>query len=74
MGNELTIGATEVNDRELAHMLLCSFRYSLGRMTYITSTCAGWLRQYWHIMPDAWREQIHRDICEAIAKGHAGHR
>ena len=35
----------------LAHMLLCSFRYSLGRMTYIVSDCVEWLMLYWDIMP-----------------------
>lgn len=62
-----------VNRRTLASALLCAFRYSLGRMTYITGDCAEWLEDYWHIMPEEWRKQIHRDIREAIDNGLAGH-
>jgi hypothetical protein len=64
---------TKIEDKELASILLCAFRYSLGRMTYITSDCAGWLKQYWHIMPHAWQKQIQDDIREAIEKDCAGH-
>ena len=56
----------------LAHMLLCSFRYSLGRMTYIVGECVEWLTLYWHIMPENWRAQIHNDIRKAIEQNAAG--
>lgn len=62
----------ETTEQELAHILLCSFRYSLGRMTYITGMCADWLVKYWRIMPECWRSQIHRDIREAIRTQTAG--
>ena len=53
-------------------MLLCSFRYSLGRMTYIVSDCVKWLTLYWHIMPESWRAQIHEDIRKAMEQDTAG--
>jgi hypothetical protein len=66
-------GLTQIDNNTLSHLLLCSFRYSLGRMTYITSDCEEWLRRYWHLLPFGWRTQIHADIRQAIERGHAGH-
>lgn len=63
----------EIDSFTLSHLLLSSFRYSLGRTTYITSCCAEWLERYWHIVPPAWKVQIHGDIREAIEQGWAGH-
>ncbi len=57
----------------LSNLLLCSFRYALGRRTYITSDCAAWLTQWWHILPRQWQEQIHDDIRQAIERNAAGH-
>src|SRR4051794_25946442 len=66
-------GQTTIDNQTLANLLLCSFRYSLGRMTYITSDCADWLTRYWQLMPPAWQKQIHDDIRKAIEQGCAGH-
>lgn len=63
----------KIDEQNLAHILLCSFRYSLGRMTYIVSECVEWLECYWHLMPPGWKRQIQGDIRQAIASGHAGH-
>ncbi len=38
--------AIEVSDYDLEHMLMSALRYSFGRMTYITSMCAGHLCDY----------------------------
>ena len=61
-----------VPEQELAHLLLSAFRYALGRQTYITGQTADWLAKYWRVMPQQWREQIHRDIEAAIERGEAG--
>lgn len=53
-------------------MLLCAFRYSLGRMTYITSTCADWLVRYWDCLSPYWQKQTHDEIKEAIELNRAG--
>jgi hypothetical protein len=62
----------EVPERELAHMLLGAFRYSLGRATYITSYTADWLIKYWAILPSQWQRQIQDDISNAIERDRAG--
>ena len=56
----------------LAHLLLCAFRYSLGRRTYITRQCREWLEQYWSVLPDDWQRQIIQDIKQAISRNQAG--
>jgi hypothetical protein len=68
------MSTTEIPDRELAHILLNAFRYSLGRMSYITGTTADWLIKYWYLMPTQWRMQIHEDIIAAISRGDAGNK
>jgi hypothetical protein len=35
-----------INIQGLAHLLLCTFRYNLGRRTYFTGICADWLTRY----------------------------
>jgi hypothetical protein len=56
----------------LANILLCAFRYSLGRATYNASECVEWLTDYWHIMPLGWQEQIQGNIRKAIEQDTAG--
>lgn len=56
---------------ELRSMLLCAFRYALGRRTYITSECHDWLVKYWDIMA-IYHKQIHDDIKHAIEHDIAG--
>lgn len=53
-------------------MLLCAFRYSLGRRTYITSTCVEWLEKWWDCLPEGYQRQVHGDIKDAIKRGRAG--
>jgi hypothetical protein len=62
-----------IPEQTLAHLLLCSFRYSLGRKTYITGMCREWLETYWKHMPNQYREQIRDDIRHAIEHDLAGH-
>lgn len=71
--DEAMSDTSQIDNHTLANLVLCSFRYSLGRMTYITSECKDWLHRFWHILPTNWQEQIHGDIRKAIELGHAGH-
>lgn len=51
-----------VTKQDLAGWLLCFFRYSLGRHTYITGVCVDDLIKYWDVMPTGYRGQIIRDL------------
>jgi hypothetical protein len=64
--------ATTVDNDVLAHMLLCAFRYALGRRTYITGTVSDWLIFYWPIIQTPWQQQIQEDILVAINRHDAG--
>jgi hypothetical protein len=66
-----TLSVQIVENRDLAQMLLCTFRYSLGRRTYITAMCRLWLEMYWPLMA-RWHRQIHKEIERAIELGTAG--
>ena len=65
-------GSTTIQNARLAHLLLCAFRYSLWRRTYIVSQCCDWLREYWPIMPEPWKRQICEDIEIALRTKSAG--
>jgi hypothetical protein len=54
-----------------AGMLLCAFRYALGRRTYVVSEVTDWLKIHWDAMAP-WHKQIHDDITHAIEHGIAG--
>lgn len=47
-------------------ILLCAFRYCLGRMTYVVGECDRWLRTRWDRLSPGTREVILRDLREAI--------
>lgn len=64
--------AVSIDRRLFAILLLQSFRYCLGRMTYAVSDCVENLTQYWDYLPPAWQQQIHGDINRAIDCGNAG--
>jgi len=51
-----------VTKRDLSVWLLCFFRYSLGRHTYIVSTCVEDLIRHWDIIPTGYRRQIVGDL------------
>lgn len=67
MDNEVNIPK-----RTAQSWLLCTFRYALGRRTYISSECQEWLEEYWDILPVGYQEQVHRDIRHAIECNMAG--
>lgn len=53
-------------------MLLYAFRYALGRMTYAVGDVADALVEHREAIRSDWREQVVRDISEAVAGGRAG--
>lgn len=54
-------------------MLMYAFRYALGRQTYAVGNVADTLIANVDALRPDWREQIVRDIGEAIEEGRAGH-
>jgi len=53
-------------------MLTESFRYCLGRRTYVVSGCVDNIIKYWDILNCYDQRGIQRDIKAAIEQGHAG--
>lgn len=58
----------EVNEE----MVMYAFRYALGRNTYAVSTVSDYLIQFWHRFKPHTREQIIKEIEEAIERNEAG--
>ena len=59
-----------VPDEDLAHLLLFSFRYCLGNVTY-TTYFVGLMLTYWDLLAP-WHQEIHDDIKRARDRGDAG--
>jgi hypothetical protein len=55
-----------------AEILICAFRYALGRRTYITSTVSDVIRGAWPHLSPGDRALIQREIRQAIDQGRAG--
>ena len=53
-------------------LLVCSFRYALGRRTGMPSIIAGYLREDWDKLNGWQQKQIHDDIKHATEHGLAG--
>ncbi|MGD9613790.1 MAG: hypothetical protein AB7H90_01185 [Alphaproteobacteria bacterium] len=53
-------------------MLLCAFRYCLGRMTYVVGDCQRWIRDRWDRLSPGMREVILRDLREALQRDAQG--
>lgn len=51
---------------DLRMLLISSFRYALGRQTYIVGICTELLRKYWHVLTAADQELIISDINDAF--------
>ena len=62
--------STQVPDEDLAHLLLFSFRYCLGNVTY-TTYFTGLMANYWDLLAP-WHREIHDDINRARQRGDAG--
>lgn len=62
----------EVNTGELNTLILCAFRYALGRKSYIVSDIASLISDYSeHIEPHI-KERICKEIKEAIENNNYG--
>lgn len=62
--------STQVPDEDLAHLLLFSFRYCLGNVTYATYF-ANLMMKHWDLLAP-WHQEIHDDIRRARQRGDAG--
>jgi len=49
-------------------MVIGSFRYALGRQTYVVGETAQWLAANWNTLSENARFVIRRDLAEAIAR------
>jgi len=49
-------------------MVVCAFRYCLGRRTYIVSECVTWLVQEWNNFDDNVKTLIKRELEEAFTQ------
>lgn len=43
-------------------MLICAFRYALGRHTYVTGAAEEWVREFWPKLQAGTRDCIVRDL------------
>ena len=59
------------NDDDMV-ILLCAFRYALGRRTYVVDYVTTCLQKHWHALSKGDRSLIIREIGEAIERRHAG--
>jgi hypothetical protein len=55
-------------------MLLCAFRYCLGRMTYVVADCNRWIRDRWDRLSPGMRGVILSDLREALDRDAEGSR
>lgn len=53
-------------------LLICAFRYCLGRCSYVVSDMADHLLNVWDTIIPAYQELIKREIKDAIDRGMAG--
>ena len=53
-------------------LLFCAFKYSLGRMTYVVGAVVDEIKDAWNDLPKGQKENYHKEIKEAMAKGQAG--
>jgi len=53
-------------------VIICAFRYALGRATYMPSVIADELIANWNELSEYDRKQIQEDIRQAIEHGLAG--
>jgi len=53
-------------------ILMCAFRYALGRRTYIVDIIANEVKNNWDELPEYMRTLVHKEINEAISGGYIG--
>ena len=57
---------------ELNDLLVCAFRYAIGRKTYVVPTIADLLLKYKDILSETSKAQIIRDINRAVKTANYG--
>ncbi len=62
----------EIETRELEDMLYMSFRYALGRSTYITSVCGDLLIKYKGDITTHTKQVMVKEIRKAISENRSG--
>jgi hypothetical protein len=67
--NQIKLDFSDVNQDIL---LICAFRYALGRRTYVVGSIAEILKSNWDHMHCARRAFFKKEIKEAVEKGWAG--
>ena len=55
-------------------IVICAFRYALGRRSYMPSLVADWIKEHWSQIDATNRELIAREIEQALERGEAGDR
>jgi hypothetical protein len=58
----------EITQKELNSLIFMSFRYALGRQTYIVGDCVDILLKYWGDIDTNIQKLIKREITEAIER------
>jgi hypothetical protein len=66
----MEIVSTQIPEADLAHLLLFSFRYCLGNVTYATYF-VNMMVQHWDLLAP-WHQEIQDDIKRARERGDAG--
>lgn len=61
-----------IDTREFETLLIQSFRYCLGRMTYAVSDCVEMLTLHWNLIQPGVQKQVQDDIKRAIETKSAG--
>ena len=56
----------------LDELAFFAFRYALGRQTYVVSSMADHLIEYWTTFHVNHQRMIHKEILDAILNGRAG--
>lgn len=59
-----------VHPNDLWTMLLCTVRYSMGRMTYMPSTCVGLYQRYGKALCSRERGQLLKEIQAELDRAH----
>lgn len=62
----------EIRDNQLENLLVYSFRYALGRMTYEVNDVATAIIKHKDVLHPHTRELIKKEIREAVENGEAG--
>ena len=59
----------EITKEDLRILLVCSFRYTLPRHSYMPSLMVDLLKEYWNDLGSVFQEQILEDIDKELKLG-----